>query len=47
MYLGFVNSTCCVIMLAIMLIVADQLTGFSDIHYVEVGSLINLVKSLV
>lgn len=47
MYLGLINSTCCIIMFAIMLLVIDQQIGFSDNRYVEVGSLIKFFKSLV
>ncbi len=45
MYLGFVNSACCIIMLTIGLLIFDQTTGFSDDNYVQVGNLVRFIKS--
>jgi len=46
MYLGFVNSTCCIIMLMIGLLIFDQATGYSDVNYVQVGNLVKFVKTI-
>ncbi|MBL4603680.1 MAG: hypothetical protein JKY84_13115 [Emcibacteraceae bacterium] len=47
MYLGFVNSACCVLMLAVGLLIADQSTGFSDDNYVQVANLIKFFKTIL
>lgn len=46
MYVGFVNSACCIILLAVGLLIADQLTGYTDTHYIQVANLIKFFKSI-
>lgn len=47
MYLGVVNSTCCIIMLAIGLLIFDQTTGYSDDNYLQVGNLVRFIKTFI
>lgn len=46
MYLGLINSTCCILMIAVGLLILDQSYGFTDDHYVQVGNLIRFLKSI-
>jgi|GEM_PF-6303822 len=46
MYLGLLNSTCCILMIAVGLLIIDYSSGFSDDHYIQVGNLIRLLKSI-
>ncbi len=46
MYVGLVNSVCCVIMLLIGLLIVDHATGFSDDNYIQVANLIKFFKSI-
>ena len=46
MYHGVLNSACCLIMLAVTLLILDQSLGFTNSNYVQVGDFIRFIKSL-
>jgi len=46
MYVGFINSACCIIFLVVGLLIVDQSTGFTDDNYIQVANLIKFFKSI-